>query len=288
MSCVNAAMLSIKAKCKWFRLQHAAAWSSSNELTPHGKQEYMEVFNGVNYRDFSINLFDRGNDGWEFSVLRNVVGGRMTNTVTILPKVPTKGSYFGKCTCGLTQHNAIPCEHMAAVVVSSRIPALSRTNIMPFWWTHAQWQLQYGKYVLAECFANLEVVRAEFQLDERNRYCPAWSAPNKAGCLPKDKCRKSVLEQAKGKRGKARPLTRFCQLCLQYSHCTVDCWVQEKNKEHRPQNWKDTCKEANNDLRAIEAALVDDTLRRTAETLPLAPGHWQNDLVGEEGKTDLD
>jgi hypothetical protein len=29
-------------------------------------------------------------------------------------------------------------------------------------------------------------------------------------------------------------------------------------------------------------------LRRTAETLPLAPGHWQNDLVGEEGKADLD
>jgi hypothetical protein len=27
---INAAMLSIKAECKRFRLQHAAAWSSSN------------------------------------------------------------------------------------------------------------------------------------------------------------------------------------------------------------------------------------------------------------------
>jgi hypothetical protein len=225
---VNAAMLSIKAKCKRFRLQHAAAWSSSNELTPRGKQEYKEVFNGVNYRDFSINLFDRGNDGWEFSVLRNVVGGRMTNTVTI-PKIPTKGSYFGRCTCGLAQHNAIPCEHMAAVLVSSQIPALSQTNIMLFWWMLAQWQLQYGKYVLTECFANMEVVRAEFQPDERNRYCPAWSAPNKAGCPPKGKRRKSVLEQAKGKRSQARPLTRFCQLCLQYSHCTVGCRRRTRN-----------------------------------------------------------
>jgi hypothetical protein len=121
---VNATMLSIKAECNWFRLQQAAAWASSNELTPRGKQEYKEVFNGVNYRDFSINLVDRGNDGWEFSVLRNVAGGRMTNTVTI-PKVPTKGSYFGRCTCELAQRDAIPCEHMAAVVVSSRIPALS-------------------------------------------------------------------------------------------------------------------------------------------------------------------
>jgi hypothetical protein len=61
---VNVTMLSIKAKCNRFRLQQAATWSSSNELTPCGKQEYKEVFNGVNYRDFSIYLVDRGNDGW--------------------------------------------------------------------------------------------------------------------------------------------------------------------------------------------------------------------------------
>jgi hypothetical protein len=169
---VNATMLSIKAKCNQFRLQQAAAWSSSNELTPLGKQEDKEVFDGVNYRDFSINLVDRGNDGWKFSVPRNVAGGRMTNTVTI-PKVPTKGSYFGRCTCGFAQRNAIPCKHMAVVVVSSGIPALSQTNIMPLWWTCAKWQSQYGKDVSAECFVNMEVVMAEFQPDGRNRYCLA-------------------------------------------------------------------------------------------------------------------
>jgi hypothetical protein len=72
------------------------------------------------------------------------------------------------------------------------------------------------------------------------------------------------------------------------SHCTADCWVQEKNKEHRPRNWKDTREEANNDLTAIKAALGDDTLRRTADTLPLAPGNWQNNIVEEEGKADSD
>jgi hypothetical protein len=60
---VNATMLSIKAECNQFRSQQAAAWSSYNELTPRGEQEYKEVFDGVNYRDFSINLVDRGNDG---------------------------------------------------------------------------------------------------------------------------------------------------------------------------------------------------------------------------------
>jgi hypothetical protein len=66
---------------------------------------------------------------------------------------------------------------------------------------------------------------------------PSWSAPNKAGCPPKDKCRRSVLEVAKGKRTKTmRPLTRFCQLCLKFSQRTIHCWVQEKNKEYHPRN----------------------------------------------------
>ncbi len=49
-------------------------------------------------------------------------------------------------------------------------------------------------------------------------------------------------------------------------------------------NWKDTCNEANNDQTATNDALVDDTLRRTADTLPLA----QNDVVVEVGKADLE
>ncbi len=75
---VNATMLSIKFKCQRFKLEQAAAWAGSNKLTPWGKQEYKEVFEGVNCCDFSINLADCGNDGWEFSVQRNVVGGRQT------------------------------------------------------------------------------------------------------------------------------------------------------------------------------------------------------------------
>jgi hypothetical protein len=115
---VNAAMLSIKAECKWFRSQQAATWSSSNKLTPRGKQEYKEVFKGVNYHDFTMNIVNCRNGGWEISVLRNVVGGRQSNTVTI-SKEPTKGLYFGRCTCGLAQRDAIRCKHMAAVVVGS-------------------------------------------------------------------------------------------------------------------------------------------------------------------------
>ncbi len=133
----------------------------------------------------------------------------------------------------------------------------------------------------------MELIRVEFQPDDKNRYCLAWSAPSKAGRPAKNKHRKSILEQAKRKRSKARPLTRFCQLCWKYNHRTIECWVQDKNKEHRPKNWKPTCKEeANNDLMNIKAAIVENTLRRTAEGLPLRPGILQNNLVGEEGWAD--
>jgi hypothetical protein len=73
-------------------------------------------------------------------------------------------------------------------------------------------------------------------------------------------------------------------MCWKYNHRTIDCWVQDKNKEHHPKSLKPICnEEANNDLTNIKAAIVEDTLRRTAKVLPLGPGIWQNDLVGEEG-----
>jgi hypothetical protein len=39
----------------------------------------------------------------------------------------------------------------------------------------------------------MEIIRVEFELDDKNRYCLAWSAPNEAGCPPKGKRRKSIF-----------------------------------------------------------------------------------------------
>ena len=63
--------------------------------------------------------------------MRQLVSAAQKHTV-IIPKEPTKGSYFGHCTCGLAKCDAVPCEHMAAIVVSSRIGVLTRHNIMLF------------------------------------------------------------------------------------------------------------------------------------------------------------
>jgi hypothetical protein len=127
---------------------------------------------------------------------------------------------------------------MAAAVVSSHIGVLTRYKIMPFWWKRAQWQEHFSREVSAECHANMEVVRADYEPDDTNHYCPAWSAPNKAGRPQKGKRRLSALEIAQGKKRKPKELTRFYQICRRFSHQTTDCWRQEKNKEHRPKSWK--------------------------------------------------
>ena len=85
---------------------------------------------------------------------RRLVNTSQKNTV-IIPKVPTKGSYFGECTCGLDKRDAVPCEHMAAIVVSSRIGVLTRHNIMPFWWKRSQWHEQLPPEVTALSYASM-------------------------------------------------------------------------------------------------------------------------------------
>ena len=97
---INAAMLTIKTECRRLKTQQKSAWLLENEFSPRGEKEYSKVFDGVNYRDFTINIVDRGNEAWECSDIRQLVCAVAKHTV-IIPREPTKGSYFGQCTCGL-------------------------------------------------------------------------------------------------------------------------------------------------------------------------------------------
>jgi len=97
---VNAAMLTVKMECRRYKMQQTSAWALETALSPRGEKEYSEVFDGINYQDFTINIVEHGNEGWECSVMRTLVNTAQKNTV-IIPKVPTKGLYFGQCTCGL-------------------------------------------------------------------------------------------------------------------------------------------------------------------------------------------
>jgi len=174
-----------------------------------------------------------------------------------------KGIIHGQCTCGLVKRDAVPCEHMAAIVVSSHIGALTRHNIMPFWWKRAQWQEQFPREVTAECYANMEVIRADNEAVDTIHYCPAWSVPNKSGRPAKSKCKLSALEIAQGIKRKPKYLTRFCQICRGFRHRTINCWLQEKNKEHRPKAWKGQL--AQEIIKAAEEAAVEEAMTILAD-----------------------
>ena len=76
-------------------------------------------------------------------------------------------------------------------------------------------------------------------------------------------------------------MTRFCQICRGFSHRTINCWLQEKNKEHRPKAWKGQVAQEIIEAAAEEAA-VKEARRISADPLPVGPGDWQ----GCEGSGD--
>ena len=82
---------------------------------------------------------------------------------------------------------------------------------MPYWWSREQWQKQFPRESIAVCHANMEVIRADYEPDDDIRYCPSWSAPNKAGRPPKGKRRLSAIEVAQGNKRTApkKPLTQL-------------------------------------------------------------------------------
>jgi len=115
--------------------------------------------------------------------------------------------------------------------------------------------------VTAQCFANMEVIRDDHDADDNIRYCPAWSAANKPGRPAKGKRKLSALETAQGMKRKPKYLTKFCQICRGFSHRTIDCWLQERNKKHRPQAWKGQLAQEMIEEDAAEDAVVEEAMR---------------------------
>ena len=176
----------------------------------------------------------------------------------VIPKEATYGSYFGECSCGVDKRDGVPCDHMAAIVKSARVPVLTIYNIMPYWWTRKTWQLQFPLEEEPVCNVRLEQIKATRNKDIFLRYCPSWSAPNKAGRPKKGERRKSGIEIAMGKRGakKPRKLRLYCQICGKHNHVANDCWKDPKNLSKRPDTWKD----ANELLEEIGMGIDDNVI----------------------------
>ena len=228
-------LLLIQLECKRYCKQQAEAWNGDSILTACGNLEFEESFNGLFFTQFRIIVMER-DDVWVCSVKRVEVGRE--HEVTI-PKEPVCGSHFGRCTCGVDRIDAAPCEHMAAVAASSRLPGMTRHNVMPYWWTRAHWRIQFPQNALGATNVSMSTIISESEPDFKLRYCPDWTARQKTRRLKKDKRKKSVLESAKGQKGTKRAsgvkrARRYCQICGKHNHITNDCWNLQRNAHLRP------------------------------------------------------
>jgi len=128
---------------------------------------------------------------------------------------------------------------MAVVAASSRLPGVTRNNIMPYWWTRAHWRMQFPQEALGVTNVNMSTIISNNSPDPNLRYCPDWTANQKPGRPKKDKRKKSVLESATGSKGEKRATgvkraRRYCQICGKYNHITNECWKLGSNAHKRP------------------------------------------------------
>jgi hypothetical protein len=232
---LNASILLIKLEVNRYYKMKKEVWGNSSILTPRGNEEYEATFTNLHPRHFSFRLKDYDNK-MEVRVKRINVTGKREEVVT-LPKEPVNGSHFGTCTCGATQTDAVPCEHMSVIALSAVIrPQISPINIMPIWWKRSQWRLQFPLETCPEANITMKSVKEGRLPDYGLRLCPDWTTGSKPGRPKKGERIKSGLEtaMAKGKAGTTRTKAtkrRRCDVCGAYGHMYEDCFLLEKSKE---------------------------------------------------------
>ncbi len=180
----NATILLLKLECTQFNKMKQEAWGGNSILTPRGKDEYDTTFTNLNPSRFNIHLHDE-DDYLQLRVFRQNIPGRNEQTAK-LPKNLVNGSNFGICTCGADLTDAVPCEHMAAIALSSVIRSqITPMNIMQIWWKRKQWREQFPLDVYAEANITIKSVKEGQIPDFTLRLCPDWTAANKSGCPKK-------------------------------------------------------------------------------------------------------
>ncbi len=164
-----------------------------------------EAFNTVKVQDFKVHLTENKNEHTAF-VSKKSTSQREYSV--IIPKSDTLGSRFGKCTCGFPKKEGIPCQHMVAVTKLGRIDGLTRTAIMPHWYTTAQWRNQFPKNYYIETHQTLKSNKANSTTHDELCYCPNWLGLQKKGHPKKDKRKKGIADYIKQSAKKKRRTTK--------------------------------------------------------------------------------
>ncbi len=144
---LNAALVILKKEGHQFlRGQsdaHKVSKFSNCVLTPKGNAINEDIFSKCDPSIYPMQMTDLP-DSHKFFILKKSTATR--EYIVVLPKMTLDhGSKFGSCTCCFTRKEGIPCNHMVAIVKQGAVPNITRVELMPFWYTRAQWQLQYPK-----------------------------------------------------------------------------------------------------------------------------------------------
>jgi len=173
----------------------ADAWNHNETLTPHGIRLRDEIFANVDYHDYTIDIAEY-EDMWSCKVYKT----QAMKTVWFPKAADNMGSFFGGCSCGVPNVDAVPCHHMVAVVKCGRINDLNQNNVMPRWWTTEMWRKQYPAELNSLNNFSLESIKLTEQPDKTIRYCPPFVAPNKPGRPSEGRRIKGPLEETKPKK----------------------------------------------------------------------------------------
>jgi hypothetical protein len=139
---LNATLLLIRLECNRFQQMKQEAWGDDSGLTPRRKDEYDSTYTDLFSHHYSYNVTNVETH-WQVRVQCNNVE-RAEPQYVRFRKEAVNGSFFGTCTCGADKTDAVPCEHMAAVALSSCLhPQITPISIMPFWWGREQWRKQF-------------------------------------------------------------------------------------------------------------------------------------------------
>jgi hypothetical protein len=233
---LNATLLLIRLECNRFLRMKQEAWGDDLFLTPRGKDEYDSTYTDLfphHYSYFVSNVEMH----WQVKVQRDNVERAEPHYVR-LPKEAVDGSFFGTCTCGADKTNAVPCEHMAAIALSSCLcPQITPISIMLTWWRREQWRKQFPSDVYCDGSMTMKSIKDGKIPDITLPYCPDWTAPSKSGCSKKAERRKSGLEKAiakaKGKKKPPKMKRRRCAICGKWNHKTEDCFVLTRPKNDK-------------------------------------------------------
>jgi hypothetical protein len=86
---------------------------------------------------------------------------------------------------------------MVAIVKKGAVPNVTRVELMPFWYTRAQWQLQYPKDMVYNMEVTWSKIKKSAAPDILMKYCPSWVAANKKGRPKKDARKLGISDYVK-------------------------------------------------------------------------------------------